>query len=141
MTKQEIKLKVNDESELYSPMDPDQNMLSDDAAAYLSRVFLNKHRRMRENYVIRIISDAPVQEARIQQTIRKEFDRQKDDVRFALKRLMLKLICLAILGAAILSLGCTFRPQQRPSGWRSSPSWAGFASGKPPASLYCSVRT
>ncbi len=104
MTKQEIKLKVNDESELYSPMDPDQNMLSDDAAAYLSRVFLNKHRRMRENYVIRIISDAPVQEARIQQTIRKEFDRQKDDVRFALKRLMLKLICLAILGAAILSL-------------------------------------
>ncbi len=40
MATREIKLKIHDESELYSPMDPDQKMLSGDVIDYLSRRFL-----------------------------------------------------------------------------------------------------
>ena len=104
----EIRLKIHDESEMFSPMDPDQRLLSEDVIDYLSRVFLNKHRRLRENFVITIVSDEPVNEERVRTAIREEFDRQKDDVKYSLKRLMLKLICLAVLGAAILSLWLYF---------------------------------
>ncbi len=79
-------------------------MISDEVIAYLTRVFLNKHRRLQEQFVLRIISDTPVNGTRIKDAIRCEFDRQKDDVRYALRRLMVKLIVLAVLGAAILSL-------------------------------------
>lgn len=68
MTTREIKLRVSDESALYSEMDPDRNMLSDDVIGYLTRVFLNKHRRLRENYVIRILSDTPIDEEHIKST-------------------------------------------------------------------------
>lgn len=39
ITTREIKLKIHDESDFYSPLDPDQNMISDDILAYLTRVF------------------------------------------------------------------------------------------------------
>ena len=104
MNTREIKLKIHDESELFSPLDPDQTMLSDDVIDYLARVFLNKHRRLRESFVIHIISDEPINETHVKDAIHAEFDRQQDDIRHALRRLMLKLIVLAVLGAAILCL-------------------------------------
>ena len=45
MNTREIKLRIHDESELFSPLDPDQTIISDDVIDYLARVFLNKHRR------------------------------------------------------------------------------------------------
>ena len=104
-TTRDIKLKIHDESELFSPLDPDQNMLSEDVIDYLSQVFLNKHRRLRESFVIHIITDVPVEnEEQIKAAIFNEGARRKDDIRYALNRLMIKLICLAVLGAAILAL-------------------------------------
>ena len=101
----DIKLRVHDESELFSPMDPDQIMLSDDVIDYFSRVFLNKHRRLRESFAIQIITDVPVKnEEHIKAMIRREGEQQKDDIRHSLNRLMIKLICLAVGGAAILAL-------------------------------------
>ncbi len=43
-------------------------------------------------------------EAHVKNAIQTEFDRHKDDIRHALRRLMLKLIVLAVLGVAILCL-------------------------------------
>ena len=101
----DIKLRVHDELELFSPMDPDRIMLSDDVIDYFSRVFLNKHRRLRESFSIRIITDVPVKnEEHIKAMIRREGEQQKDDIRHSLNRLMIKLICLAAGGAAILAL-------------------------------------
>ncbi len=45
MAIREIRLKIGGESEIFSPFDPDGQMLSEDETDYLSRVFLNKHRR------------------------------------------------------------------------------------------------
>jgi hypothetical protein len=104
MTANEIKLKIQEEEDLYAPIDPDRTMLSEEVVDYLSRVFLSKHRRLREEYVLRIISDTPVNGEHVKETIRGEFNRQKDDIHYALKRLRLKPILLTILGAAILSV-------------------------------------
>lgn len=54
--------------------------------------------------MLRIISDTPVNEEHMLNTIHLEFDQQKDDIHHALKRLMVKMIALAVLGVAILSL-------------------------------------
>ncbi|MBQ6268054.1 MAG: hypothetical protein IJK64_09845 [Clostridia bacterium] len=104
MATKDFKLKIAEESDLYSPFDPDQEILSEDVIDYFTRVFLNKHRRLHEEYVIHIISDTPVNETRVKAAIRSEFDRQKDDLRYALKRLWIKLFALAALGIAFLAL-------------------------------------
>ena len=77
MTTRNIKLKIHEESDLFSPLDPDQNILSEEAIDYFTRIFLNKHRRLREEYVIHIISDVPVREDHVRDSIMNEFDRQK----------------------------------------------------------------
>ena len=104
MTTKTLRLKIHDEAELYSSFDPDQNMLSDDVVSYLTKTFLNQHRKILERYVIDIISDTPVNEEHAKRTIRNELELQKDDNRFALKRLTLKEICLSIIGVLILSV-------------------------------------
>lgn len=43
-------------------------------------------------------------EEHIKAMIREEGDRQKADIRHSLNRLMIKLVCLAVAGAAILAL-------------------------------------
>lgn len=86
-------------------MDPDRTMLSDDVIDYFSRVFLNKHRRLRETFSIQIITDVPVEdEEHIRSMISRECGQQKDDIRYSLNRLMIKLVLLAVFGAAILAL-------------------------------------
>ena len=38
----EIKLKIHEESDMFSPFDPDQEMLSEDLSEYLSHCYKNK---------------------------------------------------------------------------------------------------
>ena len=45
MVKHELKLKIHEESDLFSPYDPDQNVLSEDVVAYYARIIIHKHRR------------------------------------------------------------------------------------------------
>ena len=108
MKRRNIKLRIQEESDLYSPLDPDQNMLSEEVAGYLTRVFLSKHRQFTEEYVIEIISDTPLDEDHARQTIRREFETQKDDTAFALKQLTLKEVLLAVIGVVILSVWLYF---------------------------------
>lgn len=55
--------------------------------------------------MIDIITDIPVSDQdHIKNAIRNEVTQQKDDVRCALRRLMMKLIILSVLGVAILAL-------------------------------------
>lgn len=54
--------------------------------------------------MIIVICDTPVDEGKMKESIRNEFNQQKDDLRYGLRRMMTKMICLAALGIAILSL-------------------------------------
>ena len=104
MEERVIKLKIHEESELYAALDPDQNTLSDEAVSYLTRCFLSKHRKLREQYAIEIVSDAPLNEEHVMEVIRGEFLQQKDDIRYGLKRLAIKEIIMGVIGIALLAL-------------------------------------
>ena len=54
MAAKEFKLKIRWEADLYSPMDPDQRMLYEEAIDHFTRLFLNKHRELKEDYEIHI---------------------------------------------------------------------------------------
>jgi hypothetical protein len=104
MATRSVRLKIHDESDLYSPMDPEQNTLSDDTISYLSRFFINKHRQQHEDYVIDIVSDTPLNEEHVKETIRAEFSQQADNVRYTLKRMTYKEVCLGFVGLVALTL-------------------------------------
>ena len=98
----EIKLKIHEEDDLYSPYDPDQKLLSEDVVTHLMRNFIHKHRSLKEKYTLRIITDTPVDEERVRENIRAFFIQEMDDANYAIKRLTLKEIGLAVVGVVFL---------------------------------------
>ena len=100
----EIKLKIHQESDLFTSLDPDGNKLSEEVISYFTRYYVNVHRWINEKYIIRIISDAPLNEERVRESIKKEFLQKKDDTGYGLKKLTSKEIYFGILGVAITAL-------------------------------------
>ena len=63
MITEEIKLRIHEESDLFSPLDPDQQILSEDVISYLHpkyRMMYLKYQTKSGNYVLHIFSDTPV---------------------------------------------------------------------------------
>ncbi len=100
----EIKLKIHEENDLYSDYDPDRMLLSEDVVSYFMRNFLHKHRRLREKFLIHIISDTPVNETRVKECIRAYFAQDMEDTNYLVRRLTAKEIGLALAGAILLSI-------------------------------------
>lgn len=104
MKSQEIRLRIHDESELFSPYDPDQKLLSEDVASYLERNYLNKHRSALEQYTLQICGDVPVHEESVTARLREYFSHERDNVSYAIQKLTVKQVWLAIFGFAVLAL-------------------------------------
>ncbi|MBQ1311945.1 MAG: hypothetical protein IIY55_08865 [Blautia sp.] len=104
MVRHEIKLKIQDETELFSPLDPDQNMLSEDVTEYFRRNYIHKHRRRKEECTIHIFTDTPVDEEKVKKKIRNYYIQEMEDISYELKKLTMKGIILGIVGAAVLAL-------------------------------------
>lgn len=102
MDTREIKIKIHDESDLFSPFDPDQEILSEDVFQYISRNYMNKHRNSNEKYVIRIISDMPVNEDKIRKRLQEQFSQQQDNLKFELKKISFKEVSLGVFGMILL---------------------------------------
>ena len=104
MAVHEVKLKIQEESDLFSPLDPDQDMLSEEVATHFERTIENLHIKKKDSFVIRIFTDTPVNEENIKKKIRNHLSRQRDIIKRDLRSLILKEICLAIFGAAVLAV-------------------------------------
>ena len=104
MSKQEIRLRIHEESDLYNPLDPDQIMLSDDISDYLVSQYENMHRFTKETYSMRIISDTLLDEESVTKAIRHHCLQQTDNLKHELKVQTIKELTLAILGAILLTL-------------------------------------
>ena len=104
MTTQDIKLKIHEESDLFSPYDPDQKTLSEDVTQYLTHTYLNTHRTNREKFRIHIVSDEPVDEERVKKGFYAHYSQELDNLRYELKKLTVKEICLGILGIILISI-------------------------------------
>ncbi len=88
MNTEEIKLRIHEESDLFSPLDPDQRILSDEVISYLSRNYqtmYQKYLTKNGNYVLHIFSDTPVNEAHVKDAIRGHFVHEKDNIQFLSK--------------------------------------------------------
>ena len=46
----EIKLKIHEEADLFTPLDPDQKMIDEEISMYLIRNYKNVHRKNLEKY-------------------------------------------------------------------------------------------
>ena len=104
MVTREIEMKIHEESDLYSSLDPKQELLSEDVTQYIARNYLDKNRSLKENYIIHIISDTPVNEEKVKKSIVEHYTTEQDNIRYELKKLTVKEICLGVFGAIILSI-------------------------------------
>ena len=104
MATNEIKLKIHEESDMFTPYDPDQELLSEDVSAYLIRCYENKHRRISEKLVIHIFTDTPVDEERVKKAIRDHCEQEKSNNQHEIMLETFREICLAVLGLIFLSL-------------------------------------
>ena len=104
MLTQEINLKIHEESDLYSPYDPSGIHLSEDVIEYFSRCYLETHEKDKENVLIRIESDTPVDRKTVEERIRAHFGREVKVARHSLKILLMKEICIGFLGLLVLSI-------------------------------------
>ena len=104
MNTQEIKVKIQDESELYTPFDPEQRLLSEDVSDYLIRNYKNMHRKSRERYDIRIISDVPLDEERAKAAVREHWEQERSNVQQEAKVETIREIALAIVGVLLLTV-------------------------------------
>ena len=104
METREIKIRIHDESDLFSPFDPDQKLLSDELTSYLAHNYINQHRAVKEQFVIRIISDVPVNQETVRQRIQAYYSREKENTKVLLKKLTIKEFFLGFLGIVLIML-------------------------------------
>lgn len=104
MATNEIKLKIHEESDMFTPYDPNQELLSEDVSTYLIRCYENKHRTTKEKLVVHIFSDTPVNEERVKRAIRGHCEQEKSNNQREIMIETFREICLAVLGLILLSL-------------------------------------
>ena len=104
MATQTVKLKIHEESDLFTELDPDQRIMSEDVVSYLTDCFQQVHKKDGEDYVIHIDSDTPVDHESVKQRVQEHFRREKETVKNSLKKLSLKAACLAVFGVVVLSI-------------------------------------
>ena len=92
-----IKLKIHDEQDLFSEYDPDHKMMSEDLLSFISRSFAKVDKNNRDDYMIHIESDTPVNQESGKQRIS-----ERDMVKKDLRLLSLKAACLAVFGIVVL---------------------------------------
>ena len=104
MTTEEFQLKIHEEADLYSPLDPEQKLLSEDVIAYLERNYMNKYRPAGEKYSLRICSDTPVNEENVKKRITEYLSREKENISHEIKKLTRKQIFLFAFGIIVLAI-------------------------------------
>ena len=107
MIAEEIKLRIHEEADLFTPLDPDRFILSDDVISYLNikyEIMYRKYRKKNEAYTIHIFSDTPVNEHRVKDAIREHCSHEMENLRFLSKIETRKELSLGALGTVILSV-------------------------------------
>ena len=101
--KREIKLRIHEESDLFSPYDPDQMQLSEDMISYLKRKSEMMLKKCKEVYTLHIFSDMPVNEDKVKNAFREQLLLDLENNRFSAKLEITKGLFLLFLGVVILS--------------------------------------
>ena len=111
LTKNVMKIKIHEESDLFSDYDPDQKMLTEDIFEYIFRSFQQMKSGRKEDHEIHICSDLPVNEENVTEKIRQFFRSEKAILNQTLKKMYLKAGCLFAFGLLALTLWLYFSGQ------------------------------
>ncbi len=99
----EIKLKIHDESDLYTPLDPDKELLSEDITSYFQRKYIEKASPL-EKTIIHIFSEVPLNEERVRKSIKSYTKNELAILAKKKKRSLVKEVWLFILGIIFIAL-------------------------------------
>ncbi len=99
----EIKLKIHDESDLYSSLDPDMELLSEDITSYFQRKYTEKTSPL-DKTIIHIFSDVPINEERVRKNIKSYTENELVILAKKKKRSLIKEVWLFILGIIFIAL-------------------------------------
>ena len=99
-----MRIKIHEESDLFSDFDPEQRILSEDMIGYIIRCFQYMGTGHGVNHIIQVCSDMPVDEENVAEMIRENLRQEKKVINRALNKLFLKAACLGIFGVAVLSV-------------------------------------
>lgn len=100
----EIELRIHEESDLFSPLDPRQMQLSEDVISYLTRNTEIIYRKCKGKFAIHIFSDTPVNEDKVKKAFREQILLDLESNRFWAKLETIKEAVLVLFGLSILSL-------------------------------------
>lgn len=99
----EIKLKIHEESDLYSTFDPEKEILSDEVSSYLKKKF-SENTFPFEKIELKIISEMPLNQERCKKNIRAYVENELNLLSRQKKRSIVKQIWLFALGIIFIAL-------------------------------------
>lgn len=99
----EIKLKIHNESDLYNPLDPKKEVLSDEVISFLEKKYIEKTDLL-EKITICILSDEDVDEERIKRNFKNFVDRELLLLQKQKNRSLFKQIRLLVIGIIFIAL-------------------------------------
>ena len=96
-----IYLKINQEKDLYHPLDPEKN-LSEDVKTYINGK--TKLMRAREGVHVRIVSKEPVCEADVRAAFQRWGEETRAEMKQAARKNLIKMIWLFLFGILVIAL-------------------------------------
>lgn len=103
----EIRMKIREEADLYSPLDPDQEAFSDDVIAYLERKY-NERANFRDKPVIHIISEKTVNAERVNRNFKAYMRKETELLTKEQKRASLRQARLFVIGILFIAVWLVF---------------------------------
>lgn len=98
----EIKIRIHDENDLYDPLDPDKQYLSDDVISYIEKRYSEKTDYGKVN--IHIISDKPVNTDRVKEAFHTYIENEKNSLEKEQHLASIRQIRLFVIGIIFISV-------------------------------------
>lgn len=98
----EIKVKIHEEADLYSSLDPDREQLDMEVVSYILHKYQEKKRK--EPFCIHIFSDTPVDEERVRKNFRAFLEREEKNEEQLLHISSMKQVRLFAIGLAFIAI-------------------------------------
>lgn len=99
----EIKIRIKEESDLYNPLDPDQETLSDDVTSYLEQKF-SEQANIHGKPEVHFLSEKTVDEERVRRNFQTYIQREMDLLTKSQRRASVKQARLFLIGLLFIAV-------------------------------------
>lgn len=103
----EIKIRIHEEDDLYNPLDPDRELISDDVVDYVERKYSEDFDPL-DRIVITVISDVPLEEERVRENFRHYMQDEQEILSKEQHRTAVKQAWLFLVGIIFIAVWLVF---------------------------------